>query len=436
MSYKTKAQAQLLRSDSSKSVLGYTRPEWSWAFYDWANSSFATTVMAGFFQIFFKQYWSGNEDPTLTTARLGVTISAAGAAIALFSPFLGVLTDLTRFKKRFLFIAALIGSLSCCALALLGQGEWYWAMMLYGLGIICFTGSGNFYDSLLPSVAGPGRVDRVSLLGYSMGYLGGGLLFLLNVLMFLNPHWFGIADGITAVKISFVSVGLWWLIFTMPLMFNVHEYHSQTRNYQQSFWTVIGLSFRGLAQTVKDIWAIKPLRYFLIAYWLYIDGVFTVITMAVDYGLSLGLESKDLISALLITQFVGFPATLAYAKLIKRGPKMPLLFCIGVYMLAVILATQMRTGAHFMLLAMTIGLVQGGVQSLSRSYFVQMIPAERSGEFFGFFNLVGKFASIIGPLVVGATVYLTGNAKMGMLGLLLLFFLGAMLLLQSQPRVG
>ncbi len=425
---RTRKQNTGIRALTTKAeFLGFTRAEWSWSLYDWANSSFATTVMAGFFQIFFKKYWSSGIDPQLTTARLGVVLSVSGFAIAALSPVFGAFTDLSGRKKQALFVTMLLASACVVGLGLLQEGDWLPAMYLYGLAMFLFTASINFYDSLLPFVAGGERTNRVSLLGYSMGYLGGGVLFLINVLMYLKPQWFGLADGVQAVKYSFFSVAIWWIVFSLPLMKNVEEVGAPF--VAGALPEQIVASFRGAATAARDIWQIPTLRFFLLAYWLYIDGVYTVITMAVDYGMSIGLESSDLISALLVTQFVGFPATLAYTFLTKeRGPKFGLYICIGIYMLTVILATQMKTGVHFLLLAGTIGLVQGGVQSLSRSLFVQMIPKEKSGEFFGFFNLVGKFASVIGPMVVGATVYLTQTPQYGMLGLLFLFGTGVILL--------
>ncbi len=417
-----------------RQVLGFTKAEWSWSFYDWANSSFATTVMAGFFQIFFKKYWSSGIDSELTTARLGVVLSASGLAIALLSPIFGAFTDLSGRKKQALFFTMICACASVVGLGLLGEGDWLPAMYLYGVAMFMFTASINFYDSLLPYVAEGERTNRVSILGYSMGYLGGGILFLFNVLMYLKPTLFGLEDGVQAVKWSFFSVAVWWFVFSLPLMKNVKE--AGVPFIFANFPREVRASFQGAVETAREIWRLPTLRYFLMAYWLYIDGVYTVITMAVDYGMSLGLQSEHLISALLVTQFVGFPATLGYTVITRRwGPKIGLYLCISIYMVTVILGTQMKTGLHFLLLAGTIGLVQGGVQSLSRSLFVQMIPREKSGEFFGFFNLVGKFASIVGPLVVGATVYFTQTPQYGMLGLLFLFGAGMILLIRVPlPR--
>jgi UMF1 family MFS transporter len=406
----------------------------SWALYDWANSAFATTVMAGFFPVFFKEFWSEGTDPTLTTARLGTVVSIASVSIAFLSPLLGALADRRGYKKTFLFFWMLIGAFCTAALAFVPQGLWLGAALLYGLAMMGFNASSVFYDSLLPSVAKPSETNYASSLGFAMGYLGGGILFLLNVLMFLHPQTFGLRDGAQAIQFSFISVALWWSIFSIPLFRNVPEPNHKTE--ERPLTQAITHSFYSLWSTTKEIYQHKNLLFFLLAYWLYIDGVYTVITMAVDYGLSLGFKSSDLITALLIVQFVGFPFALLFSKFAGRfGSRKPILVCLGIYALTVIFAVQMENVWQFYLLALLIGMVQGGVQALSRSLFARMIPEQKSGEYFGLFNLVGKFASIFGPIVVGWGAFLSGNPRMGMLGLLVLFVLGGgLLMLVHEPQ--
>lgn len=400
---------------------------WSWALYDWANSAFATTVMAGFFPIFFKQYWSQGVDAIVTTARLGTVISVSSLVMACLSPTLGVVADLKGYKKHFCFYFTVIGVLSCVWLGLIPMGGWETAMWAYGIGMLGFNAACVFYESLMPHVAKPEDMDYASSLGYAMGYLGGGVLFLLNVLMYLNPHWFGIADGVTAVRISFVTVAVWWAVFSIPLFRRIPEPATQISS--DSVWKLTQASLATFKKTARNLRAEPNLLIFMIAYWLYIDGVYTVMTMAVDYGVSIGLESKDLIAALLITQFIGFPCAYYFGILTGRfGTKKPILVCIALYAVAVIAATWMSQAWHFYLLATMIGMVQGGVQSLSRSMFGRMIRKEESGEYFGFFNLVGRFASILGPVVVAVGVTVTGNSRMGMMGLLILFISGGWLL--------
>jgi UMF1 family MFS transporter len=405
----------------------------SWALYDWGNSAYSTTVMVGFFPLFFQKYWSAGTDSSLTTARLGTAISVASLLIALCSPTLGAIADLRSMKKLGTFVFMIGGVLSCIWMAFIDKGDWFSAVLAFGAAMICFTGSCVFYDALLPYVAAGKKMHEASALGYSLGYLGGGVLFLLNVLMYLHPQAFGLADEVMAIKASFITVGIWWFLFTLPLMKYVPEVQS---DYTGSFSETVSLSFVNLKETVSDILKQRNVVIFIAAYWLYIDGVYTVMSMAVDYGSALGLEAKDMIGALLLTQFIGFPAALLFGKFTHRfGARKPILVCIGVYCIAVILATRMSTGLHFYALAAVIGLVMGGVQSLSRSFFGQMIPKDKSAEYFGLFNLIGKFASILGPAIVGITVYITGRHQWGMLGLLILFAAGGVLLLKVREDV-
>lgn len=406
------------------------RQVWSWAFYDWANSAYSTTIMAGFFPLFFKQYWSSGTESTLTTARLGTLISIGSLVIAVLSPFLGAMTDLRGSKKLFTFIFMLIGAVSSGLLALVPQGAWLSAALLYGVAMIGFNGSCNFYDSLLPSIAPGEKANYASSLGYGLGYLGGGVLFTINVAMFLNPELFGLSGPAAAVQASFVTVGVWWLVFSIPLFKNVPEPNGGPPTpWSETF----RLSIKFLSQTALAIRKDRNLLVFIVAYWLYIDGVYTVMNMAVDFGASLGLESKHLIAALLLVQFVGFPFALLFSKFASMyGSKKPILICLAAYALALVFAVQMTTSWHFYALAILIGMVQGGVQALSRSFFSQMIPEQKSGEYFGFFNLVGKFASIMGPLVVGWGTLLFHDHRKGLLGLLVLFGIGGFLLLQVK----
>ena len=407
----------------------------SWALYDWANSAFSTTVMAGFFPVFFKKYWSAGVDPVLTTAKLGTVLSLSSFAIAMISPTLGVMADMRGSKKIFTAFFMIIAVLCCLWMSFIPEGGWAWAMLAYGVSMACFNASCVFYDSLLPSIARGTKMDYASSLGYSLGYLGGGILFALNVAMYLKPELFGIVDGVTAIKISFASVAVWWVVFSMPLWLSVPE--PQVDKKSDSVWSMTIQSIQGLQKTFIDLLKTKNILIFMCAFWLYIDGVYTVMTMAVDFGMSIGLESKHLISALLITQFVGFPFALLFGFVTKRfGCKLPILICLGVYSATVVAATHMTNEIHFYILATVIGMVQGGVQSLSRSLFGHMIPENKSGEYYGFFNLIGKFASIFGPLIVSMTVYLTGNSRLGMMGLLILFLAGAILLIQvKEPKI-
>jgi len=377
-----------------------TKAVWGWAMYDWANSAFATTVMAGFFPIFFKQYWSYGVDVNVSTAQLGFGNSIASLFVAILAPVLGAIADKGSARKKFLLFFAYLGVLMTACLFLIEKGEWVWAIFVYAMGIICFSGANVFYDSLLPTVAGKENIDYVSGLGFSMGYLGGGVLFLINVLMTLMPDRFGLADSGEAVRYSFILVAMWWGIFTIATIVWVPEEKAagvpcEDRNF------IVG-GFRQIIETFKKVRYLKTIFLFLLAYWFYIDGVDTIIRMAVDYGMSLGFASNDLIIALLVVQFVGFPAALVFGKLGQKWDvRKAIYLAIGIYMIIVVWGTMMTVKQEFYILAIMIGLVQGGIQALSRSYYSRLIPKEQAGEYYGFYNMLGKFAAIIGPALMG-----------------------------------
>ena len=373
---------------------------WGWALYDWANSAFATTVMAGFFPIFFKQFWSSGADVNISTAQLGFGNSISSLIVALMAPILGAIADKGSAKKKFLIFFAYLGALMTAALFLVKEGQWVWAIFVYAMGIIGFAGANVFYDSLLPGIVDEEKIDYVSGLGFSMGYLGGGLLFLINVLMTLMPQKFGLPDAAAAVRVSFLSVALWWGLFTFFTIFWVPEDRGASTDKGNESIVIAG--FRQIAGTFKKIRHLKVVFLFLLAYWFYIDGVDTIIRMAVDYGLSLGFESSDLIVALLIVQFVGFPAALAFGKLGERwGVRKSIYLAIAIYMGITVWGTMMTDKMEFYILAVVIGLVQGGIQALSRSYYSRLIPKNKAAEYYGFYNMLGKFAVILGPVLMG-----------------------------------
>jgi UMF1 family MFS transporter len=373
---------------------------WGWAMYDWANSAFATTVMAGFFPLFFKQYWSQGTDPNVSTAQLGLGNSVASLVVAILAPVLGAIADKASVRKKFLILFAYLGVIMTAGLFLVGKGQWEWAILLYVTGIVGFSGSIVFYDSLLPAVASETRIDSVSSLGYAMGYLGGGLLFLVNVLMTLMPERFGLPDAASAVRYAFLTVALWWGGFTLFTVYWVPE--DACRPSTAKVRTAVFLGIQQIGKTLRDFRRLKTVFLFLMAYWFYIDGVDTIIRMAVDYGLALGFQANDLIGALLVVQFVGFPAALGFGKLGEVvGVRRAIFLAIGSYFLITLWGTMMTRKAEFYILAVMIGLVQGGIQALSRSYYARLIPRNRTAEYFGFYNMLGKFATIIGPSLMG-----------------------------------
>ncbi len=457
---------------NKKNYFGLNQSEWSWALYDWANSAYATTVMAGLFPIFFKKFYASTIDFSASTYYLGLTLSIAGGASALVNPFLGYLSDVHHLKKQLVVMFSLIAIVFVIGFAFLSEGQWLLALVFYGISQIGFQMATSLYDSLLPDVTVVKKYHQVSSFGYSLGYFGGGLLFLINVLMLTWPESFGIDGKVSATQLSFVSVGLWWLLFMIPMMINVKQKKREIKNgeigeinlnnikfseamtesaeamrakerrvgasggmrYKSALSSFMSYSL-DLTSHVFELFKIKYVRYFLIAYWLYIDVVYTVINMATDYGVSVGLNTESLIGALLLVQFLGFPFTLVTGKLAHYfSVKKIIYFLIGMYFVIIIFATQIKQAYHFWILAVLISMAQGGIQALSRSFFSEIIDQDKSGQYFGVFNLVGRFASIIGPLLVGAATLALDNHRTALLSLLAPLLLGSYFLSKAKNK--
>lgn len=402
----------------------YRRKEWAWALFDVGNSAFFTTVVAGFFPIFFKSYWSQESSVQASTLQLGTANSLAGVFASLIAPFLGAIADYSGIKRSFLAFFTIIGVAATAGFYLVPQGDYLAAIWLFVIGSVAVNSAITVNDSQLADITTPDRYHRVSALGYSLGYVGGGLLFAVNVAMTLKPEIFGLETAADAVRISFLTVSLWWFAFTMPVYFVVKD-----RPHNSKLLPALYYGIRDIKKTVGNILNYRNVVIFLLSYWLYIDGVHTIIAMAVDYGLSLGFESSDLITALLLVQFIGFPAALLFGKMAdKLGAKKSLFFGLSLYLLITFLASMMQTKLHFYILAAAIGFVQGGVQSVSRSFFAMIIPSEKSAEFFGFYNLFGKFASILGPVLMGWVAVATQSTRISILALGVLFFAGLLIL--------
>ena len=402
--------------------------------YDWANSAFATTVMAGFYPLFFKAYWAAPDYPSESTFYLGMANSIASIIVALFAPFLGAIADQATAKKKFLFTFAYLGIVMTGGLWIVDKGYWQMAVLFYVLAALGFSGSNIFYDSLLPSVASEKKVDYVSSLGFGMGYIGGGILFLLNVIMYLKPDFFGIPDGPTAIRLSFVTVAVWWAVVSIPVAIWVKEpeIHESV-----GIVSAVSLGWKQLRHTFKEIRHLKVVGTFLLAYWFYIDGVDTIVKMAVDYGVTLKFPDSALITALLMVQFIAFPCALLFNLLSKKiGVKQSVMTGIIGYGIITFLAYFMSQMWHLYTLATLVGLFQGGIQALSRSLYTRIIPKEKSAEFFGFYNMLGKFAAVIGPAMMGTITLMTGNIRYGIISILLLFILGGFFLLKVNIEEG
>jgi UMF1 family MFS transporter len=412
------------------------RKVWGWAFYYWGNHAFTTSIITVFFPIFFKDFWSSGADVTVSTFRLGLANSTASLIVALSAPMLGAIADRGGRAKTFLFVSALLGALMVLGLHFVPKGEWQWAVLFYVLASIGYFWGNVFGDSMLVSVAPPGKLDITSAIGYFAGYLGGGLFLALGVAMTLKPQWFGLASAADAVQTLLLLAAAWWILFSLPLMLWVPTPPRAAAHVPLAVAAREGMT--QFLETFRHIRGYKPVFVFLAAYWVYIDGVNTVIQMAVDYGKSIGFGTSDLILAVLLVQFVGVPAALLAGKLGERiGPRKTIFIGLAVYTFISIYATLMKSAWEFYLLAAMVGLVQGGVQLLSRSYFARLVPKERAGEFFGFYNMLGEVAAIIGPLLVGTVSYLTGSPRLSILSVIVLFAIGAFILRfvdESKPQ--
>lgn len=406
----------------------------AWMFYDWANSAFATVVLVGFFPIFYKQVLAVDLGNTVSTFYLGLANSLSGLAIVVLAPILGVIADQTGRQKLFLLIFTLIGVAGTGGLFFLQQDSWIFGLGCFLIAGIGFMGSMVFYDAMLIAIAPPAFYERVSAGGFALGYLGGGLLFAFCIIMSLHPQWFGFAEALDAVRWSFLLTALWWAVFSIPvLLIRIETAGPQPRLASN----ILVSAFKQLAVTLGHIRQNPLVFKFLLAYWLYIDGIDTIIRMATDYGLSVGIDSNDLITALLITQFVGFPATLLYGRLGERiGSKGGILLALVVYLALCVWAYFMDSAAEFYVLAAIVGLVQGGVQALSRAVYASLVPPERSTEFFGFYNMLGKTAVLLGPVLMGTIGAVTGNSRYSVFAVIILLALGGWVLLSLRlpPR--
>jgi UMF1 family MFS transporter len=396
------------------------RAIWSWAFIDWANSAFAIVVMTAFFPIFFKDYWCDvpGMTPERSTSYLGYANTLSSLVIAVLAPLLGSIADQGNGKKKFLLAFTLLGAAATAALPLAAKGDYVLAATLYAIAALGFSGNNMFSDALLTDVAAPCHYDRISALGYALGYVGSGGLFVLCSLAVKDPAKFGFSGPVAAVSAGFLVTAGWWLLFTVPALLWVRETPATPAAGGGSLLT---RGFREFAATFREIRRERRILCFLGGYILYIDGVNTVIKMAVDFGKAIGLDSGGMLLALIVTQFVAFPAAIVFGRIGERfGAKRGIMLGIVVYAGVCVFATRMDSQREFFLMAVVIGLVQGGVQSLSRSYFARLIPPEKGGEYFGFYNMLGKFAAVLGPTLMGVTALLT-DSRTSILSLLLLF---------------
>ena len=393
----------------------------SWILYDWANSAYATIVLAGFFPIIFADYYAISFSESQRTLVLGISNSTASLLLILFAPFLGIIADKNKNRKSFLIFFAFLGILSTLFLVLIEKNNWALASIFFSISLLGFMFSNIFYDSMLLSFKKKNDYDSISSYGYALGYLGGGISFVLSIL-FLLYFKESDFDLIFNKKIVFIFASFWWLLFMIPLIIFWKETPENKSKSQE-----------GVMKTFKDIKSNKKLLLFLFSYWVYIDGVDTIIRMAVNYGLTIGFTPDHLLLALVITQFVSFPGTLLMNKIASlKTTEFSIIICLFVYILITFIAYNLKTIYDFYLIAVLIGIVQGGIQALSRSYYSTLIPKNRSSEFFGVYNMLGKFAALLGPLLVGLVTYMTDSSRLGIFSVSLFFIIGLYLFMKQQ----
>jgi MFS transporter, UMF1 family len=407
--------------------IGLVTPEQrAWGWYDWANSVYFTTVITAVFPTFFASYAAKGYEPAQASARFALITTISVAVVAVLAPILGALADYSGIKKRLLAIFMMIGVTSCALMVLIGEGDIMLASTLFFIGNLGVSGSTVFYDSLLPHVATPRETDRVSSAGYLMGYISGGVLLLINLAWILSPATFGFANAASATRASFVAVAIWWALFSIPLFLKVPEPPAASGG-ERSF--SIGIAFSRLARTFSEVRRYRNAFILFIAMLLYQDGIQTVIRMASIYGAEVGVDQNAQIAAFVMVQFVGIPCSFLFGMLGTRfGTKRCIFAAIGVYIIATSLAYFMTTATEFFLLAFLVATVLGGSQALSRALFARMVPHDRTSEFFGFYAVSERFATVFGPILFGLSVAITGSSRSALLAIIGLFLAGAFVL--------
>ncbi len=418
--------------------LGLDRPELrAWAMYDWANSAFQCTIITAVFPVYYSTVAAADLPGSEATARFAMATTLALSFTALVSPMLGAYADFAGAKKRMLAGGMAVGVAATAAMALVGRGDWRLAEWLFIIANVGISGSFVFYDSLLPHIARPEEMDRVSSAGYALGYLGGGLLLLLNLLWILRPHWFGLADAGIASRLSFLSVAVWWVVFSIPLFRTVPEPPVHPDAAALRARGPLKASFVQLFDTLRELRRYRNAALMLLAFLVYNDGIGTIIRMAGLYGAELHLPESALIGAIVVVQFVGIPFAFLFGHVAERiGAKRAIFISLVVYVGISILGYQMTQAWEFFLLAFLVGTVQGGSQALSRSLFASMIPRDKSSEFFGFFAVFEKFAGIFGPALFAITVHLTGSSRSAILSVIAFFVAGAAMLAAVDVEAG
>ena len=417
--------------------VGLGRPELrAWAMYDWANSAVQTTIIAAVFPIYFQKVSAAGLPGPEATSRFAWATTIAIVIVALVAPVLGAVADRTPIKKRLLAVFLAMGAASTAAMFFLGRGEWMLALTLFVITNVGVAGSIVFYESLLPHIVSREELDRVSTAGYALGYLGGGVLLAINIVMMANPSWFGLADRDTAVRASLASVAVWWVLFAIPIFRRVPEPRLSHGDKSGPRGTIAG-AFRQLFETLGELRRYRDAFLLLLAFLVYNDGIQTIIRMATTYGTEIGIDENAMIAALLLTQFIGVPFGFLFGAFAGRiGAKRAVFVGLTVYSFITVLGYFMQNATHFFALAILVGMVQGGTQALSRSLFASMIPKAKSSEFFAFFGVFERYAGVLGPAVFAWVVTRSGTSRNAILSVVVFFIVGGLLLLLVDVEQG
>jgi len=401
----------------------------AWAMYDWANSAFQTTIIATVFPIYYQKVAAAGQTEGVAMARFAWATTLAILIVAIIAPLLGAIADYTPIKKRLLAIFVGIGASATLAMFWIRQGDWMFALVLFVVGNVGVAGSIVFYEALLPHLVGEKDLDRVSAAGYAIGYVGGGGLLAINLLMIQKPELFGIPDAGMATRLALASVAVWWVLFSLPLFRHVPEPPVRLEADERPGGNALVSGTRRLVETFRELRRFRNAFVFLLAFLLYNDGIQTMIRMATIYGTGIGLPESAMITALLLTQFIGIPCAFVFGMLAARiGAKVAVFGGLAVYVLISLLGYFMSTAAHFFALAILVGMVQGGTQALSRSLFASMIPRYKSSEFFAFFSVFERYAGVLGPAIFAFVVQHSGSGRSAILAVAGFFIVGAAIL--------
>ncbi len=401
----------------------------AWILYDGGNSAFATTVIAAFFPIFFNDFWAIGLEAEVKTAYLGWGLTISNLVLLFTSPFIGAITDVSKTTKLLFSGFGAISIICVAVLFFIPAGSWLQALIFFGIANYCFAAGNTLYDKMLVQVSDQDNISQISSYGFAFGYLGGGFLFLINAGMTIRPEFFGLSSVADAVKWSFLSVSMWWTLFLIPILLKIKDKGASLPG------SHFKMAYHRVINTLRTVSSKKNVFIFLLAFFLYIDGVHTIMAMAADFALNLGLPSSDIIVALILVQFVAFPTTLMWSKFAyKFGEKNTLLFTISLYLIVIAYSVFLSNAIEFYILASMVGAIQGGIQSISRSYYATLIPQDESGEYFGFYNMFGRAGAFMGPALVAVFVTFFQDTRFGLIPIAALFIMGALILLRVRTN--